>query len=61
MELLNLEYKTCRKYNYHTKESIEYLNLESSFDIETTSTYINHDKFAFMYLWGFGIGENADF
>lgn len=61
MDLLNLEYKTCRKYNYHTKESIEYLNLESSFDIETTSTYINHDKFAFMYLWGFGIGENADF
>lgn len=58
---LNLDYKTYRKYNYHTKSSVEYLNLESGFDIETTSTYVNNDKFAFMYLWGFGIGENADF
>lgn len=58
---LNLDYKTYRKYNYHTKTSVEYLNLESGFDIETTSTYVNNDKFAFMYLWGFGIGENADF
>lgn len=58
---LNLDYKTYRKYNYHTKTSVEYLNLESGFDIETTSTLVNNDKFAFMYLWGFGIGENADF
>ena len=58
---LNLEYKTYRKYNYHTKTSVEYLNLESGFDIETSSTYVNGDKFSFMYLWGFGIGENADF
>lgn len=58
---LNLDYKTYRKYNYHTKSSVEYLNLESGFDIETTSTYVDNDKFAFMYLWGFGIGENADF
>ena len=58
---LNLDYKTYRKYNHHTKTSVEYLNLESGFDIETTSTYVDNDKFAFMYLWGFGIGENADF
>lgn len=59
--MLNLDYKTYRKYNYHTKKSVEYLNLESGFDIETTSTTIDEDKFSFMYLWGFGIGENADF
>lgn len=58
---LSLDYKTYKKYNYHTKTSVEYLNLESGFDIETTSTYANGDKFAFMYLWGLGIGENADF
>lgn len=37
-----------------------YLNVESSFDIETTS-YMNGDhKSAFMYIWMFGIGyDNA--
>ena len=44
----DLKYKTYRKYNYHTKQSTEYLNIESSFDIETTSTYVGEDKFAFM-------------
>ncbi len=37
--------------------NIEYVNLESSFDIETTSTYYNDNKTAFMYVWGFGIGD----
>ena len=55
----DLKYKTYRKYNYHTKQSTEYLNIESSFDIETTSTYVGEDKFAFMYLWGFGIGNDG--
>ena len=54
----DLKYKIYRKYNYHTKQSTEYLNIESSFDIETTSTNIDGDKFAFMYLWGFGIGND---
>lgn len=56
----NLKYKTYRKYNYHAKQSTEYLNIECSFDIETTSTYVNGDKFAFMYLWGFGIGNDGN-
>lgn len=58
----NLIYDTTRKYNYQTKTSIEYINIECSFDIETTSTY-THDgsKFSFMYLWGFGIGEHGEF
>ena len=54
-----LKYKSYKKYNYHTKQSTEYLNIECSFDIETTSTYIDGDKFAFMYLWGFGIGDDV--
>lgn len=34
-----------------------YLDISSSFDTETTSTYINDglNKFAFMYVWQFGI------
>ena len=58
----NLKYKTTRKYNFHTKTSVEYLNIECAFDIETTSTYTkDNKKFAFMYLWGFGMGENGEF
>lgn len=56
-----LKYTTTKKYNYHTKQSTEYLNLECSFDIETTSTYVNEDKFSFMYLWGFGLGANGEY
>lgn len=55
----DLKFKTYRKYNYHTKQSTEYLNIECSFDIETTSTYVDDEKFAFMYLWGFGIGNDG--
>ena len=58
----NLSYTTTRKYNFHTKTSVEYLNLECAFDIETTSTYTKKGKkFSFMYLWGFGLGEYGDF
>ena len=58
----NLIYTTTKKYNFHTKTSVEYLNLEGAFDIETTSTYTKKGKkFSFMYLWGFGLGEHGDF
>ncbi len=56
-----LNYTISKKYNYHTKQSIEYLNLECSFDIETSSTYVKDDKFSFMYLWGFGLGSNGEY
>lgn len=57
-----LLYSTTRKYNYQTKTSVEYINIECSFDIETTSTYTKDGKkFSFMYLWGFGLGENGDY
>ena len=32
-----------------------YLDISVSFDTETTSTYVDEDKFAFMYVWQFGI------
>lgn len=40
------------------KKKVKYLDLSLSFDTETTSTYLDngvHEKFAFMYVWQFGI------
>ena len=41
------------------RKKTKYLNLSLSFDTETTSTYIEpngiKEKFAFMYVWQFGI------
>lgn len=42
-----------------TNKKITYLNIESSFDIETTSTYVENKKQAFMYIWMFGIGHDV--
>lgn len=39
-----------------TNKKVEYLNIESAFDIETTSVYVQEQKSAFMYIWMFGIG-----
>lgn len=47
-----------KKYNAHKKKCDEYINIEMAFDIETTSTYINDEKFAFMYEWTFGISNS---
>jgi len=41
-----------------THKKIEYVNIECAFDIETTSTIYNGEKFAFMYCWQFGIKDN---
>ena len=42
------------------KTKCDYLNIESAFDIETTSTIYNGEKSAFMYVWMFGIGYGND-
>lgn len=42
-----------------TNKKIEFLNIPMSFDIETTSTYINGEKQAFMYIWMFGIENDV--
>ena len=41
-----------------TNKKVTYLNIGSAFDIETTSMIINNEKFAFSYIWQFGIGIN---
>lgn len=41
-----------------TNKKVNYLNIPCAFDIETTSTIINGEKFAFSYIWQFGIGLN---
>ena len=43
-----------------TTKKITYLNIESGFDIETTSTTVNGEKVAFMYVWQIGIGYGND-
>lgn len=42
-----------------TNKKISYLNVPCAFDIETTSMVINGEKFAFSYVWQFGIGLNS--
>lgn len=34
-------------------------NFPCSFDIETTNTYIQDEKFAFMYIWQFAVNDNV--
>ena len=47
-----IEYNEIR-----TNKKKTYINLECAFDIETTSTYVNGEKVAFMYLWTMGLGD----
>ncbi len=49
-KLLNLGLETKRN-----SKKIEYFNIESGFDIETSSSYVNGEKVAFMYIWQLGI------
>ena len=44
-----------------TNKKITYLNIPCAFDIETTSMVINGEKFAFSYIWQFGIGLDKCF
>ena len=37
-------------------KQINHVNIECAFDIETTSTEVQGEKFAFMYVWMFGLG-----
>lgn len=54
-DLSKIKYTTIK-----TNKKVEYINLESAFDIETTSTYIGGEKVAFMYVWAFGFGDSED-
>lgn len=52
LNLDKIEYDTIR-----TNKKKTYINIECGFDIETTSTYIQDEKVAFMYEWTFGIKD----
>ena len=54
----NADLSTIKYDVIRTNKKMEYLNLESAFDIETTSTYVNGEKVAFMYVWAFGFGND---
>lgn len=49
----NFERKS--KYDYSRKTLTRYVNVPCAFDIETTNTYVDGMKFAFMYAWTWGI------
>ena len=50
-----------RKYDVRLKQTIEYYNISCAFDIETTSTYYNNKKVAFMYAWGFALNDESNY
>lgn len=54
----DLKLNTVSKFDPRTKNIIKYYNIECSFDIETTSTIVNGEKFAFMYEWTFAMHDN---
>lgn len=51
-QLDRLDYKIIKNH-----QSTEFINIESGFDIETSSEYVEGEKQAFMYVWVFGIGD----
>ena len=54
-ELNGLEYDTVHR---NGRKTIEYINIECGFDIETTSVKLSEeDKVSFMYAWVFGIKD----
>lgn len=57
---LTIEYKTIGRYSQRDKKTTRFINLPCAFDIETTSTEYDGHKFAFMYEWTFGIGDNGN-
>lgn len=53
------KYKTVAYFDTKNEMVINYYNIESSFDIETTSTTYNGEKCSFMYIWQFGIDDTV--
>lgn len=57
LDLNTIELETVNKYDNQSKTVTTYYNIECGFDIETTSTYVNGEKQAFLYEWTFGIKD----
>lgn len=53
--------ETLNISSINTNKKVTYLNIECGFDIETTSIINDGVKFAFSYIWQFGIGLNNVF
>lgn len=49
------EYLNILKYKVYSKNSVKYINLPCSFDLETSSWEESYDKRACMYIWMMGI------
>ena len=55
LNIKELKFNTINKFD--NKSVITYYNIECGFDIETSSIIHDGEKQAFMYIWGFGIGD----
>lgn len=49
--LINNDFRIVQKFRK------KFVQIPCAFDIETTSTYVDGEKVAFMYIWQFGIGD----
>lgn len=58
-DLLSDDLKITWTYDNHKKVTVGVYELPIAFDIETTSTEINGDKFSFMYEWSIAINEKT--
>lgn len=57
-ELNDINIGIVSKFDNYSKTVKKYFNIESAFDIETSSVMLeNEQKFAFMYEWTFGIKD----
>ena len=59
MKLNKEDFKKVSDFDTRSKSVIKYYNIESGFDIETTSQIYNEEKCSYMYIWLFGIGTDV--
>lgn len=57
LDITELKFNTVNKFDNKSKSVITYYNIECGFDIEISSIIHDGEKQAFMYIWGFGIGD----
>lgn len=58
----DVNFGDIEEFKYSTiknNKGITYINIESAFDIETTSVIYQENKAAFMYVWQFGLGKDS--